>query len=311
MSVNTFSTARVCFWTAPETTYASGKGATKYGSTPLEAGDQASTTGMNYPAGACKLGIPEVNRKKIKAIGQTANSVIIFNQGYRTKEFVYTQYVQTDFWVKDAIAVATGAIPASYLFHLEIPCITALGVHGMDYFDLVGCVLQKYEVETSADDFPKETLTFYYYDIVDSVAVTTCKNFVSTQPSTHKDFSITFDTDAIIAETMKLTIENDLLDTKGTSKYQRLDPYMKARNIECDIETRSDISGQPLKTVPIGGTLTAISLATLVIAMGVETLTVTNMYNDTTNIDELPEEQDIKTWKLALRMGGVCAVSSA
>lgn len=313
MSVNTYSTTRVAYLTSDEAAYAAGKGAaTKYLATAMEAGDQASLTGMNYPAGACKLGIPEVNRKKIKAIGQTANSIILFSQGYKTKEFTYTQYVQTDKWIKEAIAVATGAIPASHLFHLEIPCITALGVHGMDYFDLVGCVLQKYELDTSADDFPKETLTFYYYDIVDSVAVTTCPNFVSTQPSTHKDVSITFDTDAIIAETMKLTIENDLLDTKGTSKYQRLDPYMKARNIECDIETRSDLSGQPLKTIPVGGTLTAVSLATLVVAIAsIETLTVTNMYNDSTNIDEIPEEQDVKTWKLALRMGGACAVSSA
>ena len=278
----------------------------------MEAGDTASLTGMNYPFGAAKLGIPEVERKMIKPIGAGANKVLIFNQGYRYKEFVYTQYMQTDKWLKEAIAVATGAIPASHLFHFEIP----VGNGTMDYFDLMGVVLQKYELELSPDDFPKETLTFIYYDIRDSVAVTNCPNFNSAQPVTHADASLTVDSDAIIPNTMKLTIDNTLLDVKGGSKYQRLDPLMKGREVTVEIDSFEEASAQGLKPLAIYGTLTAINLITFVLTIGApvaaaEALTITNMYVDTNNVGELPEERDLVPTKMTLKMGGDCSITSA
>jgi hypothetical protein len=317
MSINETSGVRICYLTADEAAFAAGKGAaTKYLATAVEAGDKLTLTGMNYPNGSVTLGIPEVERKQIKPVGAGANKVIVFSQGYRYKEFTYSQYIHTDKWMKEAIACSSGAIPASHLIHLEIPAVSAAGVQGSDYFDLVGCVLQKYEIELSADDFPKETLTFFVYDMVDSVAVTDCPNFVSTQPATHKDCALTLDGDAISCDTMKITIENELLDSFVSGKYQRIDPYLKGRMVDAEIETYTELAGQFLKPLAINGTLTAISLITLVFTISApagaaEALTITNLYTDTTNSGEIPEERDLIKWKLTLKMGGDCSITSA
>lgn len=302
---------------AVETNYACGNNSvstTKYACNAFADTEVADLTAMNAPySSGPSLGLPKVNRKKIRPVGRGANYAKSLDVGYEYGEFTYTQAIQNQTWIQAAIQAAAGAIPTSYVFHLEIP-----GVDGvMDYFDLCGCVLQKYEVDMGEDDWPTETLTFLYYDLVDGVAITDAADALvptDAQPSTKRDMAFTMDGDAMTdLATLKLTIENTLIDAMVASKHLRQDPSLKFRDITGEAEFTTDAAAIMGDSLARNGALTAINTIPLILSLNnaSNTLTLTEMYCKTDSLGEIPDTTENIIFKTEFEQGGDCALTYA
>ena len=302
---------------ATETTFACGNNSVstvKYACNPFADTEVADLTAMNAPySSGPTLGIPKVNRKKIRPVGRGANYAKALDVGYEYGEFTYTQAIQNQTWIQAAIQASAGAIPTSYVFHLEIP-----GENGaIDYFDLCGCVLQKYELAMSEDDWPTETLTFIYYDLVDGAAITDAAGALiptDAQPSTKRDMAFTMDGDPMTdLATLNLNIENTLLDAKVASKHLRQDPILKFRDITGDAEFTTDAAAIMGDSLARNGALTAINTIPLIISTdnASHTLTITEMYCKTDNIGEIPDTTENILFKTEFEQGGDCVLTYA
>jgi len=308
---------------ADETNYACGNNSVstvKYASKPFGAGEAADLTVMNAPySSSPSLGIPEVERKKLRPIGRGANYVKALDVGYNYKEFTYTHAIQNDTWIQLAVQCAAGAIPASKVFHCEIP-----GVDGaMDYFDIVGVVLQKYELKMGdGNDWPTETITFLYYDVVDSVAVTDLLEVTDAQPTVKAGISMWVTaTEADVAITaleatdlysdlsvMNLSVENTLIDKKIASKHLRQDPTLKFRDVSGDAEFTTDTVGILGDSIARNGTLTAITLYDIYVQITgtANHLRMAEMYCKTDSIGEIPDTTENIMFKTEFEQGGNC-----
>lgn len=308
--VVTLSSVKIAYLTTPEAAYAAGKGAaTKYLATAVEAGDVATLTVANMIKADVTLGVPTTEREVKQAVSQTADGKFVISKGYNYKEFKLEQYIQNETWAALAAASLTaGTIQSSYLFHFEIP-----GVDGaMDYFDLVGCVLKEYEIDVNEGDFPTERLTFAYYDMVDSVAVTNLGGLSTSAPATHKDIALTLDSDSItdlIKLNLKIMINQ--LDKKVATKYQKADPVPISRDAELDVTFLSDTAALFADEIAKGGALTAINEIAAVItyiSTGAN-ISLSKMFVNESNIGEIPGEQQVYEYNLKLKMGAACAVA--
>jgi hypothetical protein len=292
-----------------ETNYAGGNAGAKYAMTALSAGDVSALTVMNFPAAGPVLGIPETEWKKIRPLGRNAEYFVTFAKGYKYKEFKYTQYVQNNTWIQAIQQASGGTIPISYCFHFEIP-----GIGGaLDYFDLFGCELQDYEFNMNGNEFPTETLTFSFYDLKASVAVTSLAPMNETQCSISDDIAITIDGDSIdTLTTATLKITNTFLDTFVGGKMQRFDPYLKSREASLQCEYLTDHAAIYGNSMASNGTLASLNLvdATIVVYTG-GTTTIAEMEAVTDNLGELPEEMDMYTFKSTLETAGNSAISYA
>lgn len=298
MTVLSSSAIKVAY--KAEAAYAAGNHATdKYACDPFAVGEVADLTVMNLIADTSTFGLIEVERASFRPPGKGANSRVVFDQGYRYKEFKITVFVQNMTWITAAQQAAAGAIPTSYVFHVEIP-----GVNGaMDYFDICGCVLTDYELSASGNEFPKETLTFRYYDIVNGVAVTNLVAFDYTQPSIHKDILLTIDGDAYHGvgtaaggglKSLSLTVTNVTLDDMVAGKYQRFDPYLVSRDVTLKANYYDDVAALLGDNLALGGSLTAINKVTIKVYLdGTNCIQMTNCYLDSDNLGTIGAEMKI------------------
>ena len=298
---------------AAETNFACGNDSVstvKYACNAFTAGEVADLTVMNAPySSSPSLGLSEVERKKLRPIGRGVNYVKVLDVGYNYKEFTYTQAIQNDTFIQAAILPATGIIPPSYVFHFEIP-----GVDGaMDYFDVCGCVLQKYEVKMGdGGDWPTEVLTFLYYDVVDSVAVTNLAAPLDTQPTIKAEIKLwVTDVGGLYTDlsTLNLTIENTLIDKKIAGKKLRQDPSLIYRDISGDFEFTTDIEGILGDSLARNAALTALQTWTMHIAIWAATnaLKMTNMRISGDNLGEIPDTTESILFKVDFEQGGDCA----
>jgi hypothetical protein len=303
--VITLTNVKIAYKTTAEAAYAAGKGAaTKYLATPMEAADVASMTVCNMIKSDVTLGIPTVEREVKQAVSQGADDKFVAIKGYKYGEFTLTQYIQNETWAILASAALTpGTIQDSYLFHFEVP-----GVAGaMDYFDLVGCVLKEYEIDQPADgDFPTEKLTFTYYDMVDSVAITNLGGLAITAPETHNAIGLALDTDVIadvVSLNMKIMINQ--LDKKVATKYQRFDPVPISRDVEVDCTFLTDTAALFGDELALGGTPTAINLLPVKVTYNAAGayITFANMFVYESNIGQIPSEQQVYEYNLKLKAG--------
>jgi hypothetical protein len=274
---------KMAYLTAVEAAYAAGKGAaTKYLCTPLAVGDAASVTAMNAMIGGGTFGQTEFERTEARIPGTGANAVMVWLKGLKYKEFSVKCAIQNTKWINAVIAPTAGVIPTSYMFHIEW-----LG----SAWDICGCIITGYDYDDSGD-FPIETLTFCFYDVITSVILTGagCPDPDLTQPKIKKNFSATYHALALAqASSIKFKIKNDVEEEEHKSgvagKYQRMDPYMISRSFTCDVEALVDTT-DGLITHP---RTEATEFYDLIITGWGGSLTVTNTHVKATNLGEIPE----------------------
>lgn len=259
---------------------------------PCVAGDVSNLTVFNQPIDTNQLGGLAKDYKRFHGPGRAADHTISFLLKNKHLDMETPIYVQNTTWMTAAISETAGGTPTSYIFHIEI-----LGVDGAwDYFDICGCVIKTYKFEVPTDDFPKETLTWLFNTMVDSVAVTSLAAPDSSQPSTIDDCGLTVDSDTIDFEDFSLTIELERRDVmKGSYRHT---PFLKWYSFEVDITMVEDASGV------LGDTLAAQNLVTVVVNNGQDTMQLENMYNDEENLFEVDAELTIKPYKIKLVDGG-------
>lgn len=308
MSVPLHTSTTKIGWSA-EANYAGGVAGIKYAMTQVA--NNASLTSMNMIKGDLNLGISETERVGLKPPTSTPDSRVMFNQGYRYKEFTVEQYIQNETWAALAGASITpGTLPTSYVFHCEI-----MGVAGvLTYFDIFGCTLIEYEISVNEKEFPTERLTFRYFDIGTGVAHNTLSGLLTTQPSTHKDIALTIDSDSIvdlISCSFKITF--DTIDKHVATKYQRFDPHIISREVELDATFYSDKAGVLGDELAIAGTLVeASTIEVPVVLTYISTsanLSAAKMYVDTSSIGQVPSEMGFYEINVKMKMGASCTIA--
>jgi len=296
-----------------ESAYASGNGSTIHAMTAFGAGDVASLTVMNDPAEDVKGGFPKVDRFSFHPVGKGTNYKVVWIKGIKYDTFEYTHYIQNSTWMSAAIQGSNGSIPTSYAFHFE-----TMGVAGAaDAFDVFGCVLVEYKlILNTKEDYPTEKLTFIYYGMKDSVAVTSLDTVDLTQPSVHNDCTLSLDGHSMegLATSTTLTIKNNLLgesEPNVAASYYRIDPYMNDRDIDLEVDFITDSASILGDTLFNNGTATALRNLTGIISNGKAALTLTNLYSDEDNVGEIPKTLDFYKPHILLKSGGDVVLSVA
>jgi len=84
---------------SPETNYAGGVAGAIHAMTQIA--NNASLTSLNLIKGDLNLGIPESERTIIKPATAAPDTKIVFNKGYKYKEFTVEQYIQNETWANE------------------------------------------------------------------------------------------------------------------------------------------------------------------------------------------------------------------
>ncbi|MHA1748388.1 MAG: hypothetical protein ACTSYF_07050 [Promethearchaeota archaeon] len=282
--------------------YAEGNaGGAVHACTPFGAGDVASLTATNLPKDGAMVPVKIYKRELIEAASFGADRRLAWIKGQEYKDFVLPQYLQSEVWMDDAFGSKTGgSIPTSYVFHEELP---------HDQFDVCGAVIKEYNINIpESDDFPTEKVTFTYWDVVDSVAVTnfaTSKPFITTQPKIKKDFVLYLDSDEITdLITMDLTVTLEPMEDPIAGKIQKIDPYLNKRRFKLTADFYTDSAAQ----LHIPSTETP-SLITIKLNIGDHYVQVTNTLCTLTNEGELPSF-GLKKYHVEIEGAGDCAYST-
>jgi hypothetical protein len=308
MSVPLHTSTTKIGWSA-ETNYAGGVAGDKYACTFVAAA--ASLTSMNMIK-SLNVGIVENDRLELKPATAAPDVKVIFNKGYRYKEFTVEQYIQSATWGTRAKATITpGTINGtSYVFHCEI-----LGVAGViDYIDIFGCVMLDYEVSSNESDFLTEKITFSYYDInaTDAIANTGLGSLLSTQPMMHKNLILSVDGDQLvdlIKCSFKITI--DTIDKFVATKYQRFDPLAFSRGVTLEYTAYSDTAAQMGLEIAQKGALVTVpaGVAVVLTYFTGSTITAAKMIVDSTSIGEIPSEMGFYEMTVKMKSGAANTLS--
>jgi len=289
-----------------EANYAGGNAGIEYAQTPFGAGDVALLTAGSYPVDSIKVGKYVYEREQMNGIGVAAETKVNFTKGVEYGEFTITQYVQNAIWITAAIANETaGTIGTSYVFHVEK--MGKLGV--LAYFDICGCNMKEYKLDVTNKEYPKETITFMYYSIVESVAVTNLPSVLSTQPKIPKDFSVNIDaagpyTDA---KTIGITITNELLDEPAMGAYTRVKSVLISRDAEITMDYLTDVGSIYGDTIIEAADITH----SVVVAGWGSALTVTAMVVTEENIEDMPDTKAVDEMSSTLKLGGTSTLTVA
>jgi len=280
-----------------ETNYAGGDAGLEFACTPLDAGDVANVTAFHIPSGSISYPYREYEKEKVKSAGMAVGTNAEFIKGYSYKDCSLPMFQWTDVFLDAAIDV--DGTYASYLIHVE---------DGTDHFDACGAMVKKWELSAKGDEFPTETVDFIYYDVVDSVAVTTHPAFTTTQPGVFKDITVSIGGHLIGDLTeITATIEKEYQDVMVAGKYPRAKTEVVAITSKIELKFMSDTADNLIYD-PREAIDTHAVIITRLAAL--KDLTISSMSVTESNVNEVPE---FGLWEhsITLENSGACVYSIA
>lgn len=274
--------------------------------TAFSAGDVARLKSAPFPMDGNVFPMKLYDREKVRGSSYGADKVNYWNKGQKYTEFTTKTYIQSNVFMNVAFGTVTqGTIPSSFVWHFE---------GDGDHFDVCGAVIQEYTIDLPEGiDFPSEEIKWFYYDVVDSNAVT---NFFTTTgamfltspvPKIKKDISISIGGVTLNEITSaKATVKFEFKDQPIASRLQHFDPYVLSRDFT--LEVTAYVDNASLKLIPT--TASPAANKTVIITIDSWTLNVTNCEVDATNLGEVPGKDDFKKWKFTVTNAGDSAYST-